>query len=80
MKYCLRCRKDVTGDGYNPSYYGMGGEAIHYGRDWYCGPVITCEFEPDRKTASRLWRNYTARERYSWRKRQIAEVVKELYT
>ena len=34
---CLSCSAFVDGDGINPNYHGM---RIHYGQDWYCGPVI----------------------------------------
>jgi len=37
MKICLQCAEDVTQESINPSYNGM---AIHYGQDWYCGPVV----------------------------------------
>lgn len=66
VRYCLRCRQDVANDGYNPSY---NGNAIHYGYDWYCGPVIECDELPDKKTVQRLWKNYQARWLYDWKKR-----------
>lgn len=35
---CLSCVEVVgEGEGINPNYNGM---RIHYGQDWYCGPVI----------------------------------------
>lgn len=45
VNYCLRCQKQVgpgaeypdNKDGINPNYEGM---RIHFGPDWYCGPVI----------------------------------------
>jgi hypothetical protein len=36
-KVCIQCREVVTGNNINPNY---GGIAIHYGQDWYCGPVV----------------------------------------
>jgi len=49
VNYCLTCQ-DVVGkgseyheyDGINPDYEGM---RIHYGQDWYCGPVVEIDEE-----------------------------------
>jgi hypothetical protein len=76
MIYCLVCREDVSRDGYNLNYYGV---AIHHNfQDSYCGPVIKCDTAPNKKTVARLMRNFRARERYDYRKRQ-AQAMKELY-
>lgn len=45
INYCLACEKQVgpgaeypdDKDGINPNYEGM---RIHFGQDWYCGPVV----------------------------------------
>ena len=48
INYCLVCEKQVglgaeypdDKDGIDPDYEGV---RIHYGRDWYCGPVIVID-------------------------------------
>jgi hypothetical protein len=38
--------------------------AIHYGFDWYCGPVIEVDDIPTKTERRRLLRNYRARLKY----------------
>lgn len=51
MKICLQCREIITGSNINPNYRGM---EIHYGQDWYCGPVVEVSSDTYKNTLQYL--------------------------
>lgn len=73
---CLSCAQIVDGNGINPNYHGM---RIHYGQDWYCGPVIEVSDDIQKETLKFIisekeekdWLQDFFNENYDWEESNV---------
>ncbi len=61
-RICLGCCEDVSIGSINENYNGM---AIHYGYDWYCGPVVEVQESVFEATLNKVKSDRVANDYYA---------------